>query len=202
MMSSDQIKNEQLILADVNERLSLGEGERWFVARTRSHRENSASFNLKSLGFRSFLPRFWRTTRHGNKLNNVFAPLFPSYIFVILNVSRDRWRTVNSTAGVASLVMGGDQPMPVPPGVVEALIARNKNCGTSGLDRDLRVGDRVRILSGPFAETLCYIERLDDRSRVQVLLWIMGGQVKAQVHRAALGPKIGSEAGAMHLSHD
>jgi transcription antitermination factor NusG len=118
-------------------------------------------------------------------LNKVFAPLFPGYIFVILNLSRDRWRSVNSTTGVASLVMGVDKPMAVPSGVVEGLITR-ESYGTIRLDSDLKVGDRVRILSGPFAETLCNIERLDDRGRVRVLLEIMGGQVMAQVDRSVL----------------
>ena len=169
-------------------RLDLEGGERWFAARTLPHRENSAHFNLHCLGFRSFVPRFRRTIRHANKLRNVLAPLFPGYIFVILDLSRDRWRSVNSTTGVASLIMGVEQPLSVPLGVVEALIVRSENSGTIRLDRDLEVGERVRILSGPFAETLCRIEHLDDRGRVQVLLEIMGGQVLAQVDRSALSP--------------
>ncbi len=172
----------------LTQRLDLEGGERWFAARTLAHRENSAHFNLHCLGFRSFVPRFWRTIRHANKLHNVFAPLFPGYIFVILDLSRDRWRSVNSAIGVASLIMGVEQPMSVPPGVVEALIARRESSGTIRLDRDLEVGERVRILSGPFAETLCRIEHLDDRGRVRVLLEIMGGQVVAQVDRSALSP--------------
>jgi transcriptional antiterminator RfaH len=172
----------------LTQRLDLEGGERWFAARTLPHRENSAHFNLHCLGFRGFVPRFWRTIRHANKLRNVFAPLFPGYIFVILDLSRDRWRSVNYATGVASLIMGVEQPMPVPPGVVEALIARRESSGTIRLDRDLEVGERVRILSGPFAETLCRIEHLDDRGRVRVLLEIMGGQVVAQVDRSTLSP--------------
>ena len=114
----------------LTQRLDLEGGERWFAARTLSHRENSAHFNLHCLGFRSFVPRFRRTIRHANKLRNVLAPLFPGYIFVILDLSRDRWRSVNSTTGVASLIMGVEQPLSVPPGVVEALIVRSENSGT------------------------------------------------------------------------
>ena len=166
--------------------LDLEGKERWFAARTIPHRENSAQFNLNCVGFRSFVPRFRRTIRHANRLRNVFAPLFPGYIFVILDLSRDRWRTVNNTTGVASLIMGVEQPLPVPPGVVEALTARREGSGMIRLDDDLEVGEKVRILSGPFAETLCHIMHLDDRGRVRVLLEIMGGQVVAQVHRSVL----------------
>jgi transcription antitermination factor NusG len=166
--------------------LDLEEGERWFAARTLPHRENSAQFNLSCLGFRSFAPRFRRTVRHARQMRNVLAPLFPGYIFVVLDLSRDRWRSVNNTTGVASLIMGVEQPQPVPRGVVEALIARRDSSGTVRLDRDLEVGERARIVSGPFAETLCRIEHLDDRGRVRVLLEIMGGQVLAQLPRSAL----------------
>jgi transcription antitermination factor NusG len=172
----------------LTQRLDLERGERWFVARTLPHHENTAHFNLHCLGFRSFVPRFRRTIRHANKLRNVLAPLFPGYIFVILDLSRDRWRSVNSTTGVASLIMGVEQPMAVPLGVVEALISRIGGSGAIRLDRDFEVGERVRILSGPFAETLCRIERLDDRGRVRVLLEIMGGQVVAQVDGSSLRP--------------
>jgi len=103
---------------------------------------------------------------------------------------------VNNTTGVASLIMGVDQPMPVPQGIIEALITRAESSVSGGLDCDLRAGDRVRILSGPFAETLCHVERLDENGRVRVLLEIMGGRVMAHVDRSSLGPPIASVAAA------
>jgi transcription antitermination factor NusG len=168
-------------------RLSLEQGERWFVARVYSHRENSAQFNLDRLGFRSFAPRVRRTVRHARKLRNVLAPLFPGYIFLILDLSRDRWRAVNSTFGVASLIMGAEQPMPVPRGVVESLVI-TENSGLVRLDDDLEIGQRVRILSGPFADTLCRLVHLDDRGRVRVLLELMGTEVTAQLDRSYVAP--------------
>src|SRR3974390_1243405 len=98
--------------------LHLAPGERWYAARTLHNRENSACFNLARMGFGTFAPRVWRTTRHARKTRNAMAPLFPGYAFVILNLSRDRWRSVNGTFGVATLIMAGDRPMPVPRGVV------------------------------------------------------------------------------------
>jgi transcription antitermination factor NusG len=167
-------------------RLSLEGEERWFVARVHPNRENSAQFNLERLGFRSFAPRIGRTVRHARKLRHVLAPLFPGYVFLILDLSRDRWRTVNSTFGVASLIMGAEQPMPVPRGIVEALAISNS--GHVRSDDDLEVGQKVRILSGPFADALCRLVHLDDRGRVRVLLEIMGTEVSAQLDRARVAP--------------
>jgi transcription antitermination factor NusG len=169
-------------------RLDLESGERWFVARVHPHRESTAQLNLDRLGFRSFAPRVRRTVRHARKIRSVLAPLFPGYIFLILDLTRDRWRCVNSTFGVASLIMGVEQPIPVPQGIVETLVAATESSGTVRLDTDLEIGQKLRILSGPFAETLCRLVHLDDRGRVRVLLEFMGAEVSARLDRSCVAP--------------
>ena len=84
--------------------------------------------------------------------------------------------------------MGAEQPMPVPPGVVEALVSSCDDFGPVRLDDSLEIGQKVRILSGPFAETLCRLAHLDDRGRVRVLLEIMGMEVAAQLDRSVIAP--------------
>ena len=169
-------------------RLDLESGERWFVARVHPHRENMAQLNLHRMGFRSFAPRVRRNVRHARKLRDVLSPLFPGYIFLILDLSRDRWRCVNSTFGVASLIMGVEQPTPVPQGIVETLVAATESSGTVRFDSDLEIGQKVRILSGPFAEALCQLVHLDDRGRVRVLLEFMGAEVSARLDRSCVAP--------------
>jgi transcription antitermination factor NusG len=166
--------------------LELGPGERWFVARVLTHQENRAQFNLHRLGFRNFLPRLRRTVRHARKLRDTLSPLFPGYVFIVIDLSKHRWRSINGTFGVASLIMGGEQPMPVPAGVVEALVASSESRGAIRLDVGLEIGQKVRILSGPFAETICRLADLDDRGRVRVLLEIMGMEVATQIDRSAI----------------
>jgi transcriptional antiterminator RfaH len=168
--------------------LELGPGERWFVARVLVHQENRAQFNLHRLGFRSFLPRVRRTIRHARKLQDAVRPLFPGYIFIIMDLSKHRWRSVNGTFGVASLIMGAEHPRSVPSGVIEGLIASCDNGAAICLEESLEVGQQVRILSGPFAETLCRLAHLDDHGRVRVLLEIMGMEVATQLDRSAIAP--------------
>ena len=84
--------------------------------------------------------------------------------------------------------MGAEQPTPAPPGVVEALVASCESRGVVRLDDGLEIGQKVRILSGPFAETLCRLAHLDNRGRVRVLLEIMGMEVAAQLDRSAIAP--------------
>ena len=55
-------------------------------------------------------------------LRTVRAPLFPRYLFVILDLERDRWLSVRSTVGVSRLFTQDGRPVPVPVGIVESLI--------------------------------------------------------------------------------
>jgi len=95
------------------------------------------------------LTQRYRILPRTRKLRTVLAPLFPCYIFLILDLSRDRWHGVNSTFGVASLIMGAEQPIPVPCGIVEALVIATEASGLVRVDSDLEIGQTVRILSGP-----------------------------------------------------
>jgi transcription antitermination factor NusG len=167
-------------------RLELSLGERWFVAQTLHHRENLAALHLGAQGFRNFLPRFRKTVRHARQLREVIAPIFPSYIFLILDPERDRWRSINGTFGVARLVSADGRPVPVPSGTVEAMIAAMDQRGLVRLGGELAPGQPVRVVAGPFAGGLGVLERLNDRGRVRVLLQIMGGEVPFTMDRTAL----------------
>jgi transcriptional antiterminator RfaH len=128
------------------------------------------------------MPKRRKTIRHARRLSTVEAPFFPRYLFVALDLGRDQWRRVNGTFGVARLVMRGDEPQPVPCGVVEALVASADARGILQLGVKLRVGDAVRLMAGPFAEHLAVLDQLDESGRVRVLLDLLGRQVKISTH--------------------
>ena len=54
------------------------------------------------------------------------------------------------------------------------------------LGANLRVGQVVRVVAGPFVGGLGVLERLDGKGRVRVLLNIMGGQTPLMIDRADL----------------
>ena len=117
-----------------------------------------------------FSPKRHKTVRHARKLRHVDAAFFPRYLFVGLDLDRDRWRSVNGTYGVASLVMQNSRPHPVPRGVVEALIASADARGILLFGERLKVGGTIRLLAGAFAEQLATLESMDDLGRIRVLL--------------------------------
>ena len=165
----------------------LRDGERWFVAQTIANREFRAASQLERQDFRAFLPFVMKTVRHARRTRNVRRAAFPGYVIVALDLERDRWRSVNGTIGVARLLTFGDgRPQPLPYGVVETLFGYLDDTGACRFDRDLVLGQSVRIISGPLAQAMGRLVRLDGGGRVQVLLEILGGQVCTTVERAAL----------------
>src|SRR5882724_10664674 len=101
----------------------------WYVVHTRAQGEDRADFNLRRQGFATYLPRYLRARRHARRTETVARPLFPRYLFVALDVARDRWLTVQSTFGVSSLVIVGNDPVPLPAGVVDEIRAREGEQG-------------------------------------------------------------------------
>jgi transcription elongation factor/antiterminator RfaH len=156
---------------------------RWYAANTAPHREFRSKRHLENQGFRVFLPERVRTIRHARKLTNVNAPFFPQYVFVELDLSVHRWRSVNGTFGVRSLVMQGETPLPIPDGVVEAMLASVDHKNLLYFEHYFKPGSEVRLVAGPFAEQLGILDRLDDSGRIRVLLSIMGATIPVQVPR-------------------
>ena len=161
---------------------------RWYVVQSRPHKELYAAANLRNQAFRTFIPQIGKTVRHSRRTKTILAPLFPRYLFVSLDLSRDRWRAVRGTFGVSCLVMDGDRPRPVPQGLVEQLIAATGE--TNGVDFRGRLvpGQNVRFLTGAFAERIGRLVSLEDADRVEVLLEILGSERQVAVSPEILMP--------------
>lgn len=161
---------------------------RWYAVHCQPHRENAAVVHLKNQDFRIFLPRRELTRRHARKIEKVRKAFFPGYLFIHLDLTRDRWRCVNSTFGVIRIVMQNDRPAPAPLGVVEALIAASDSEGILRRRTELALGQKVRVINGPLTELVGELEQLTDTDRVRVLLDIMGGRTRVVLPRDDIVP--------------
>lgn len=144
-----------------------------------------AKTNLARQNVTSFMPMRTRTQRRANRLLDVKRPLFPGYLFVEVDPETVRWRSINSTYGVAKAVSLTDgRPTPVP----TELLARVRSLDEQSLDAkgfdDFVVGERVRVVSGPFAEFEAQIEAVPEKDRIYVLLDMMGREVRTEVKAA------------------
>jgi transcription elongation factor/antiterminator RfaH len=154
----------------------LPEGCRWFVVVSQPRKEGWARLNLERQGFACFAPTIRKTVRHARRHREKLVPLFPRYLFVALDLGRHQWRSVRGTFGVTTLVMEGERPRPVPPGIVETLAAASDGAGGYDFEAELQPGQKVRFLAGPFADRIGTLTALDEGGRVRVLLELLGAE--------------------------
>lgn len=154
------------------------EGLRWFAAATLPRLEAVAEINLANQGFRPFLPKLTVTRRHAGRFRTERAAVFPGYIFVQIDTTEGRWRSVNGTIGVRRLVMEANRPLPIRPGVVETLLLSVDSVGELVFQPAFSPGDEVRLLAGPFAGHLGVVQQLDLRGRVELLLTLFGRETR------------------------
>ena len=161
-------------------------GERWFAVQCKGNREHGAAIQLRNQRFQVFLPLREKTWRHARRIEVRRVPSFLGYLFVALDLDRDQWRSVNGTIGVQRLVTaGGDaRPVPLPRGLVEGWRSETDDQGCLRHEELLRVGQAVRIQSGPLGDQLGELVELDDSGRVRVLIEILGGRVPVVMSRA------------------
>jgi transcriptional antiterminator RfaH len=160
----------------------------WYVVHTRPRAEAKAALNLNRQGFTCYLPRYLKRRRHARRLETVAAPLFPRYLFVALDLATQRWWPIRSTFGVSDLVYNGEQPAPIPSGVIQAIKGREDERGFVSLPRKPRFapGENVRIIDGVFSACLGLFEGMADRERVAVLLELLGRKVRVVMDEEAL----------------
>ncbi|MER9902022.1 transcription termination/antitermination NusG family protein [Mesorhizobium sp. M0103] len=174
MTSADKTTSKANILS---REPGAGRAVRWYAAGVFPGKEAVAERHLRIQGFQPFVPRCEKTVRHARRLETRMAAYFPGYMFIALDLALQRWRSINGTFGVRSLVMQGDRPLPVPSGLVERFIALTGKDGLLDFRGGLAAGASVRILSGPFAEMVGRLDRLDPAGRARVLVAIMNGEI-------------------------
>jgi len=156
-------------------------GKRWYAVHTRPHAEARALENLERQGFEAWLPLYRKQRRRARRSEQVLRPLFPRYLFVVLDLDGEQWRPVLSTYGVADLVGSGDGPLALADAVIDALRARADEDGHYTLARGLKSGDKVRIESGPMRALEGILEVEGDTDRVVVMLHLLGREVRVKL---------------------
>ncbi|MCZ8109111.1 MAG: hypothetical protein O9972_66145 [Burkholderiales bacterium] len=164
-------------------------GHAWYVVHSQPNAELRAAEHLERQGFTSYVPTYLKTRRHARRVDTVRAPFFPRYLFVWIDVTQQRWRSINSTVGVSRIVGRGLMPTPVMPGVVEAIRQRE---GEDGLIRlapaaaKFRPGDAVRVVDGAFEACQGLFQALTDNERVAILLDLLGRKVRVVLDAGAI----------------
>lgn len=157
-------------------------GNSWFVAQTKSLREQWAADNIIRQGYTAYIPKTAVTTvERGRKCEKVRC-LFPGYLFVQTDGT---WRFLTGTFGVANVIMQGQQPATMPDTAIAQLKARENANGLITLpkpvERRFKPGDTIRVSEGAFSGFEGIWEGDAAPERVKILLQILGRKTRVLI---------------------
>lgn len=110
--------------------------------------------------------------------------MFPGYVLVEMIMTDEIWFVVRNTQGVTGFIGSsgkGAKPFPLTPMEVDKIL------GTMGISRleignDLNVGDKVKVINGPFANMYGKVDKIDLENQVlEVLLDLFGQETNVEL---------------------
>jgi transcriptional antiterminator RfaH len=153
----------------------------WAVVQAEAQREHAARLLLMRHGFETYMPRI--------KIRNRISLLFPTYVFVRVV---DRWYPILWTAHVVRLLMAGDRPACLKDEIMSSIRKREIG-GFVKLplpNRQLKPGQKVRVISGSFNGQIGLYEGQTSRDRERVLLELLGQAVPVELPSKDIAPVI------------
>jgi transcription antitermination factor NusG len=167
----------------------------WYVVQACGRSDEAVGNSLKNLGFDVYCPRVLELRRLGQRQMSAkqrragieisrpaLVPMFPRYLFVRFDMGS--WHELVGI-GVRGLLCEHGLPVPVPVSAIDhiRLIERGGSASNERLRVVYRIGQEVRINSGPFREFHAVmqtaldlpLDAVDPATRVRVLLNLFGG---------------------------
>ena len=144
--------------------------KKYYVIQTKAKQEQKAVINLQRQGFKTWYPTFKKTVFFKNKEKIVREPLFPTYIFVIVDLIEDDWSKIHSTLGVRHLITISGKPQEIKKSNI--ILIKDILNGAS-----LNLNDKVKIISGKLINKTGRITELCSQDRVKVLLESLSGKI-------------------------
>lgn len=164
--------------------------KRWYIVHTYSGHENKVKVNLEkrieymNMGekiFRVEVPQKTVTQVKGGKKSEKEEKIFPGYVLVEMIMDDDSWYVVRHTAGVTKFVGSAKKPIPAKDSEIKKIIHRSQT-QTQKIQLDVKAGDKVRIISGPFADFVGDItEVYPDKSKLRANVSIFGRETPVEL---------------------
>ena len=163
---------------------------RWYVVHTYSGYENKVASNLettvenRNLGHliqEIRVPTEKVTEIKDNKSREVERKVFPGYVIVKMIMNDDSWYIVRNIRGCTGFVGPSSKPVPLTDEEVERLGVEIKN-----VEVDYNVGDSVRIIDGPFDDSVGIVDELNkEKNSVRVIIHMFGREtpVELELHQ-------------------
>ena len=164
--------------------------KRWYIVHTYSGYENKVKVNLEkrieymNMGdkiFRIEVPQKTVTQMKSGKKQEKEEKIFPGYVLVEMIMDEDSWYVVRHTSGVTKFVGSAKKPIPAKESEIKKIIHRS-TAQTQKIEMDVKVGEKVRITSGPFAEFVGDItEVYPDKAKLRAMVSIFGRETPVEL---------------------
>jgi transcriptional antiterminator RfaH len=159
----------------------------WYVIQSKPHKENQLCAYLQSQALEVYYPVLH--VKPANPRSSKIRPLFPRYLFVRTNLDEIGLSTLRWMPYAIGIVEFDGYAAPVPDAIMYELRRRVEALEAAGGPTfdGLKPGDRVRITEGALAGYEALFDmRLSGGERVQVLLEMLGRQVRLQLDANAI----------------
>ena len=162
--------------------------EAWYVLHTKSRFENVVHEGLRKKSLEAFLPKIKVPSKRRDRRLMIKVPLFPGYVFVRTDLSPHRHLEIVKTVGAVRLIGSRDGPVPVPNDTIASLeiMISTELPVTTG--NRLQKGDRVMVISGPFAGITGTFVRYRGKGRIVVNIEALGQYAGVEVDETDVEP--------------
>lgn len=152
----------------------------WYVVHTYSGYENKVKANIeKIIENRSMeeeileviVPMQDTVEVKNGQRKNVQRKVFPGYVLLKMIMNDDTWYVVRNTRGVTSFVGPGSKPVPLS----EAEVA-SMGIELLAQSLDIQVGESVKVISGPFNESIGSIKEINENKRTAIVMLSVFGR--------------------------
>jgi transcriptional antiterminator NusG len=151
----------------------------WYVIHSYSGYENKVKKNLEhrieSMDmqdkiFQVVVPTEEEIELKDGQLRVVERRVFPGYVLVQMIMDEQSWYVVRNTPNVTGFVGMGNKPTPLPDDEVKRIM-RQLESEEPKIKVDFKVGQKVRIVEGAFAEFTGIVQELHpDKGRARVMV--------------------------------
>jgi|AraplaMF_Col_mMF_1032025.scaffolds.fasta_scaffold09412_5 transcription elongation factor/antiterminator RfaH len=153
----------------------------WYLLYTRPNREKQVALHLTRKSLEFYLPTAKAVKKRTDRRKVIESPLFPSYVFIFLNSSKDYFDSLE-IAGVVNYVRFGKQIARVDESIVRNLkILMDSNEEVSIIQQHIAVGEKLCITEGPLAGLECEMVKYCGKDKILVRVSLLNRFVLVDV---------------------
>ena len=163
----------------------------WHALYVRSRSEKKVLAQLEEMGVEAYLPVVTQVRQWSDRRKKIEEPLFKSYVFVRSNAKE--YLPILNVYGVMRFVTFEREAVVVPDNQILAIkkFVEEYNRGEEykiNNDEDLKVGQKVRIITGSMKGLVGRIKTIHNKRHLLVYIEAVGQYLSVQISRAKVEP--------------